>query len=131
VEQVSGTHERILRSVAFVFTLAALGCGDSEDDPVRPDTGYGAGLTPPPTVNCGDLCIRLGDCAAQLCNEDSHSTRYSGAEDLLVAQCETRCSDQAIQADLNDQEWRCAFESSCRQVFDYDVCQTRAFYTCL
>ncbi len=106
----------------------AAGCGSSP----HPDTGAGADQPVPETMNCADLCQRGGACAELLCNEDSHSSRYTGLGDLLASQCEAACSDGLVEANFTSTQWGCMFTSSCREAFDsdYDGCHTRSSYTC-
>jgi hypothetical protein len=123
-------------AVFFGVALAILGCGGSSGSsgssggPRKPDTGYGAGETPPATENCQDLCQRLGDCGAHLCDEDSMSLMYAGIGDLLATECESSCSDAEVQMAISHTQWQCFFVSSCRQVFDYDACSAMASYRC-
>jgi hypothetical protein len=112
-------------AIAAVAVTTALGC-DSE--PTHPDTGVGAGETPPGTVNCVDLCLRSAACAGPLCNEDTMSTRYTALSDLLASQCATVCA--GVQIPATQTQWQCFFQSSCRQVFEHDVCGVGANYSC-
>jgi hypothetical protein len=120
---------RSVRTLSLAVALTLLGCGSSSNSR-RPDTGYGAGQTPPATINCIDGCQRLGDCGVHLCNEDTMSMRYSGLSGALASNCESTCSDTLIKMKLSTSQWQCIFESSCRQVFDYDVCHEMASYYC-
>jgi hypothetical protein len=117
-----------VRRFSFGIALAMIGCGSSSSH--RPDTGYGAGETPPATINCTDFCQRLGDCAVHLCDEDTMSTQYLGLGDALTSECGTMCTDSLLQMKLSPTTWQCVFESSCRQVFDYDNCHDMAYYYC-
>lgn len=127
---------RLGTGMALVCTLAVVGCGgggdddDDDDNAKKPDTGYGAAQTVPTTRSCVDFCARAGDCAAQLCNEDTNSTRYDALADLLASLCEGQCTEATLQSNATDSEWQCYFQSSCRQVFDYDTCHIQASYTC-
>jgi len=115
----------------FVGTLGlvlAAGCGDAGSR--RPDTDAGAGQPVPATESCTDFCDRAGSCAATLCDEDSMSTRYLGLGDLLTLECDSTCTDTTIQTRIPADKWQCFFQSSCRQVFDYDDCHVGASYTC-
>jgi hypothetical protein len=115
---------------AFVLAAAfgmAVGCGS---DKQRPDTGAGANEPVPPTLNCVDLCARLGSCVEVLCNEDTNSSRYTGLGDLLAGQCEASCTESLVQEAFTSSKWMCLFSSSCRQVFDYDTCHADSNYHC-
>jgi hypothetical protein len=118
-------------SLMLVLALAVAGaaaCGGSA--PGHPDTGYGANQPVPATVNCTDLCTRGADCSAQLCNEDTMSTMYTALAPILIAECESECNDTVL-AQLTPANWQCYFQSSCRQVFEDNVCQTaNTKYTC-
>ncbi len=119
------------RSFAFGAIVMAIGCGSS-DAPRKPDTGSGAGLAPPATMNCTDFCQRVSDCAAILCDEDSMSMKYAVLGDVLAPQCEAMCTDSLLQMKFTTSQWQCIFESSCRQVIDssYDVCHEMSSYSC-
>jgi hypothetical protein len=120
------------RHVALAAVVMAVGCGGGNSSPRKPDTGYGAGETPPATLNCTDFCQRLSDCAAQLCDEDTMSMNYTALADVLVPPCDASCTDATLQAKLTTSQWQCFFESSCRQVVDasYDVCHANSSYSC-
>jgi len=88
-------------AVAVLAGLGLLACsgGGDDDEPRKLDTGYGKGATVPNPRTCTDLCARLGDCAAQLCNEDTHSTRYDALGELLARVSEEPgggCIDQGL-----------------------------------
>jgi len=107
------------------------GGGDDDDDERKPDTGYGKGATVPTPRTCTDLCERLADCAAQLCNEDTKSTRYDALKELLASQCDAGCTDDVVNSKITADQWQCLFQSSCREAIDYDTCHTQgASYTC-
>lgn len=106
--------------------LALAGCGSDE----HPDTGYGANEPVPTTLTCNALCARLADCATQLCNEDTSSSNYDGLEPFLIDNCETTCTDAAVQSKFTAAEWSCTFMSSCREVLDFDACMNDSHYTC-
>jgi hypothetical protein len=131
-----GTRGVVLRyagSFALSVALTAIGCGGGSSSGERkPDTGYGAGETPPATINCADLCTRLATCAADLCDEDTMSMNYGALSCLLVAPCESSCTDELLQMKITIAEWQCLFESSCRQAVDasYDACNTMSSYSC-
>jgi hypothetical protein len=115
--------------------LLGVGCGGGDDDDEaaarKPDTGYGTGQVVPSPRSCDALCTRLGDCAAALCNEDTHSTRYDALGDLLASQCMVMCSESAVATQFSADQWQCLFQKSCRQAIDYDECRTGgASYTC-
>jgi len=114
------------RWLVLSTVLLLLGCGDSG----HPDTGAGAGQPTPPTENCVDLCQRIGTCAVTLCNEDTASHRYDGADTLLAEGCVATCTDAQVQSAISPANWQCIFQSSCRQVFEHDVCQGMAHYNC-
>jgi hypothetical protein len=127
------THSGMARLgwIAAVFLTVGLGCGSGgSHGSGKPDTGYGANVTLPATKNCNDVCDRLADCAANLCNEDSMSTRYTNLVEPLAAQCKAGCSDAQVQSQFKDATWSCFFESSCRAVFDQDTCKAGSHYTC-
>ena len=116
--------------LALAMAATMLGCGGSDSPPRKPDTGAGAGLTPPATENCADLCQRLGSCVVTLCNEDTMSTRFDGFDTLLAEQCTASCTDAQVQSGISASSWQCLFVSSCRQVFDYDTCHAMSKYNC-
>ena len=115
------------RGFAVIALLVALGCGGSMG---HPDTGAGANQPVPPTENCADLCARLGSCVVTLCNEDTMSTRYNGLDTLLSDECAAGCTDAQIMSGLTSTQWTCLFQSSCRQVFEYDTCHQMGHYNC-
>jgi hypothetical protein len=117
--------------LCVLAALGVLGCGDDEGgDERKPDTGYGAGAPVPSPRTCTDLCVRLGDCATALCNEDTNSTRYDALESALVDDCELTCSESLVNSEFSEAQWTCLFESSCREVFDYDECRAGGSYFC-
>ena len=124
----------ILRgALSCVAATTAMGCGGGgSSSPRKPDTGLGAGATPPTTINCVDFCQRISDCAGDLCDEDSMSMRYAALGDVLSSECDTTCTDSLLQSKLTTAQWQCLFVSSCREVVDsnYDVCHAMASYTC-
>ncbi len=111
--------------------MTALGCGDDGPAPptMHPDTGVGAGETPPPSINCVDLCLREAYCVGQLCDEDKMSTVYTIVADQIAAECNVSCSG-VPSIGVTQTEWQCLFQSSCRQVFERDSCATKATYSC-
>jgi hypothetical protein len=109
-----------------VVAAAVAGC----DSGGPPDTGVGAHQTPPAAVTCADLCRRTTDCFAELCNEDTGSTRYTALGDVLDRQCVATCTDSVLQSKITADQWRCTFESSCRQILENDVCQVTSRYSC-
>ncbi|HMF39461.1 MAG TPA: hypothetical protein VKQ32_02145 [Polyangia bacterium] len=115
------------RGFAIAILLTLIGCGDSAR---RPDTGAGAGQPVPPTENCVDLCNRLGSCVVILCDEDTHSMNYDGLGTLLADQCVSTCTDAQVMSGVSSTAWQCIFQSSCRQVFDYDTCHGMGTYHC-
>jgi hypothetical protein len=121
----------MMRVIACAILAAALGCG-GDSPPRHPDTGAGAGQTPPTTVNCVDFCQRSSQCLVTLCDEDTMSTQYDALLDLVVMQCQSSCVDATIQSMINPTAWQCLFQSSCRQVFEYNTCNaTPASYRCM
>ena len=94
-----------MKRAAVFALLLALGCGGSDSPPRKPDTGAGAGLTPPATENCADLCQRLGSCVVTLCNEDTMSTRYTGLDVVLADQCTATCTDAQVQSAIPPAGW--------------------------
>jgi hypothetical protein len=116
--------------VAAAFAMAA-SCGDDPTPTRHPDTGIGAGETPPAVANCLDLCLRSSYCVGQLCDEDKMSTAYGAIADQLALQCATQCGPAvAVPGDSTPASWQCLFQSSCRQVFEEDVCGVKARYSC-
>jgi hypothetical protein len=115
--------------IAAVAVTPAASCGDGASTPAHPDTGAGAGETPPAAVSCVDLCLRNAACAAPLCNEDTMSTMYTALADLLASQCAPLCAGVQVPP-ITATQWQCLFQSSCRQVFEHDVCGVGATYTC-
>jgi hypothetical protein len=123
---------RTISCVVLLVCVAGCGGGDGNDDnpPARkPDTGFGAAQPVPAPPTCTDLCTRLADCSAALCNEDTGSTRYDGLADILSANCDAMCADSSLTK-ITAAEWQCLFQSSCRQAIDYDTCGTGASYFC-
>jgi len=116
---------RLLGLVAGVG-LALAGC----DSAGHPDTGYGAGPVAPTPLNCMALCERSADCLVALCDEDTMSTRYEAIRSPVTSECEASCTDALLQSMATGNSWRCLFESSCRQVYEHDVCAAHASYRC-
>jgi len=116
----------------LLVVLGVAGCGDdsSEDEERKPDTGYGVAQPVPGTRSCLELCGRLGDCAEHLCNEDTDSSRYDGLGGLIASQCEATCTDSLLESAFTQAQWQCLFQSSCREVFDYDDCHAEGSYYC-
>jgi hypothetical protein len=130
---VKTAWSRVAAACLLALCVVACGGSDDEDDEKqrKPDTGYGAGLSVPSPRTCQDLCSRLGDCAAALCNEDHDTTQYSSLEDILNSQCLASCDDSIVNStEVTDAMWSCMFESSCREVFDYDECNASGSYYC-
>ena len=120
---------RAPRHLLLIFALAlsaagAAGCGSSGGAPAHPDTGYGANQAVPTTINCTDFCTRGADCGAQLCNEDTMSTMYTTLVPLVVSECESAACNASVLAMITPADWQCFFTSSCRQVFEHNVCHT-------
>jgi hypothetical protein len=126
---MNGGRFNVARALACAALAAVLGCGS--DPPSHPDTGAGAGLPVPTTENCVDLCARLGDCVVTLCNENTNSTQFEGLQGALALQCESTCTDALVMSQINPTAWSCIFQSSCRQVFERDICHTSANYHCM
>ena len=112
--------------IAVAVILAALGCGSDG----HPDTGAGAGQTPPATENCVDLCQRIADCFVILCNEDTQSTRYEAVRTIAATECQTTCTDEAVMSRFSPAAWQCTFLSSCRQVLEDAACIRPSTYSC-
>jgi hypothetical protein len=113
--------------VALVAVGTMVGCGGSDG---HPDTGYGANQPVPTPETCVDLCQRLADCVVDLCDEDTNSTRYAGAQYLLASSCESTCTDAQVQSAVSSTAWQCMFEDTCRQVFGEDSCHAMSHYNC-
>ena len=58
------------------------------------------------------------------------TTSFMATRDVLDNQCVAGCTDAQLQAEATDASWQCLFESSCRQVFEHDVCKANAQYSC-
>lgn len=112
---------------AVLAVVMSVGC---DDDDGGKDSGFGAGQSVPATVNCGDLCKRMGDCFVALCNEDTMSSNYDGLDGLLQRQCESTCTEETLRSRISADAWRCVFQSSCRAVFGKDECRAMSRYTC-
>jgi hypothetical protein len=110
----------------LVVVLALAACGSAG----HPDTGYGAGQPAPATPTCAALCERSADCLVTLCDEDTMSTRYEALRSLVAGQCNATCTDALLQSMATGNSWRCLFESSCRQVYEQDLCAAHASYHC-
>jgi hypothetical protein len=113
--------------MAAGLSSVVLGCGSAGG---YPDTGFGAGAPVPPTKTCDDFCARSADCFVALCNENTSSTRYTALRDVIDNDCLASCTDANLQAEATDASWQCVFTSSCRQVFEHDVCNAKARYSC-
>jgi hypothetical protein len=120
----------MMRAIGIAVLAATFGCG-SDGPPPHPDTGAGAGQPVPATETCVDLCARLGDCVVILCDENTNSTQFEGFQDILASQCVSGCTDALVMSSINATAWSCVFQSSCRQVFEHDVCHTQANYHCM
>jgi hypothetical protein len=117
---------RALRLGLFAIVL---GC-DAGAPVTVPDSGYGAHAPVPATKTCKDLCARSADCVVALCDENMSTTSFVGIRDAFESQCLSSCSDATLAAMATDASWRCLFDSTCRQVFERDVCMAHASYTC-
>ena len=118
-------NDRIAAMV--IMALSAVGCGGSSG---HPDTGAGAHQSVPATETCMDLCQRVATCVEILCNEDTKSTRFLGAGSVLVPACLASCTDATVMSTVPPAHWTCLFESSCRQVLEFEVCDEKASYRC-
>jgi hypothetical protein len=139
---------RVTALLVAVLVLTAFGAGCSSDDdggdddeggsgsgnepnePRKPDTGYGADQTVPNPRTCQDFCARFGDCIVKLCGEDQQTSIYEGLEGVLASSCLASCSDSLLTSGTTSTEWQCYFQSSCREVFDYDDCHVDGYYYC-
>jgi hypothetical protein len=115
--------------MVFGALVVAVGCGGSEDR--RPDTGAGASQPVPATLNCADMCGRLADCLVTLCNEDTNSMQFTPLGSVVEAQCVSGCTDALVMTQFSTTAWQCLFQSSCRQVLDYDTCAVDSSYHCM
>jgi len=120
-----------LAIAAATFT-AVTGCDQPAPSPaVHPDTGIGAGETAPATIDCLDLCLRGAECVGDLCNEDKMSSAYTALAQELALQCSATCATNPPNlGSITQAQWQCLFQSSCRQVFEHDVCNVNARYSC-
>jgi hypothetical protein len=116
-----------LAGAGLLAWLALAGCDDGEK---KPDTGYGAGQSPPSTVSCAEFCRRAADCGGHLCTEDMGNDLYLDLFSAMESQCESTCTDSLLSSRVTNTNWTCLFKSSCRQVFDYDACNVQANYYC-
>ncbi|HVV52802.1 MAG TPA: hypothetical protein VHO06_24285 [Polyangia bacterium] len=117
-----------LAALGSLFVAGGLGCGSAAE---HPDTGYGADQPVPATENCVDLCHRFVDCVADLCDENTDSTRYASTVPAEEPQCEATCTDAEVQARVTASMWQCIFQQTCRQVFAHNACQTDSSFECL
>jgi hypothetical protein len=124
------TGRSLSRTVLHTFVTALLATNVSCDSAGHPDTGAGANKTPPAVETCVDLCQRLADCVVTLCDEDTSSTRYDAIHDPVASSCVAPCTDAQIQSKVTPDMWSCIFKSSCRQVFQDDVCHGMSHYSC-
>src|SRR5262245_21612040 len=113
-------RRRVTPCLAACLFPILLGCDGAAG---FPDTGHGAGQPVPPTKNCKDYCARSADCIVALCDENMSTTSFMAIRDGFENQCVAGCTDAQLQAEANDASWQCLFESSCRQVFEKDVCK--------
>lgn len=111
----------------FVLSVGSR-CG--EPDRRRPDTGYGANHPVPAAPSCMAFCERLTDCVIALCGEDTMSPPPAGERDLVMASCNASCEPAEGEGEIAWSILHCMFESSCREVFDYDVCDVNGRYHC-
>jgi hypothetical protein len=118
--------------VAFVVALGgAAACGGGSGAPAHPDTGYGANQPVPATENCTDFCTRAVSCGTQLCNEDTMSNSYTALAPLLMTECQTAACNDSVLAQITPANWQCYFQSTCRQVFEQNICHvSNARYSC-
>jgi hypothetical protein len=108
--------------------VVASACGGEDR---RPDTGAGAAQPIPATLNCADMCGRLADCLVTLCNEDTNSTQFTPLGPVVESQCVSGCTEAIVMSQFSPQDWTCLFQSSCRQVLDYDTCAVDSSYHCM
>ena len=123
----------VVRGVVLALCGGMLGaCGDEGGGGSgRPDTGYGAGDAPSSTTpNCADLCARSADCFVHLCDEDTKSNLYDDLGPFLEDACQLNCATVDVRTKVSAEAWQCVFRSSCRQVFDQDVCHGMGSYQC-
>ena len=114
-------------AIVGILALIATGCGGASG---HPDTGAGAHQPVPATENCADVCKRFGDCLVVLCNEDTQSTRFQGAGEVLAEDCLSTCADDTVMSKIAPTQWTCFFDSSCRQIFEYHRCDPNSYYRC-
>lgn len=133
-------------SVLVVVMLGAVGCGSSDDgddddnggdggsssnEPRKPDTGYGSNEPVPNPRDCVPFCERFGDCIVALCSEDDQTSIYDGLRDPVAGACEQSCNTTILNSSqFTSAKWQCFFQSSCREVFDYDDCDLDSSYFC-
>jgi hypothetical protein len=144
VERRAARFGRVASLLTASLVLVAVGPGCSSDDdsgddddggagndePRKPDTGYGTDQTVPSPRTCQDFCARFGDCIVKLCGEDQQTSIYEGLEEILASSCLSSCTDSLLSSGITNTEWQCYFQSSCREVFDYDVCKVDGYYYC-
>jgi hypothetical protein len=129
--------------VLFVLMLGVSGCGSDDEgdddggggsgsnEPRKPDTGYGANEPVPGPRECAPFCERFGDCLVALCSEDDQTSIYDGLGALVAGACEQSCNTTVLNsAEFTSAKWQCFFQSSCREVFDYDECDLDGSYFC-
>jgi len=117
--------------IVLAVSMAGTACsGSASGKPNHPDSGYGKEIVTPSSINCTDFCNRMGDCAAHLCTEDTGSAAYAGISGLVVQECGMTCVDSQLSAKMTKDQWTCLFQSSCREVFDYDNCHANSSYYC-
>jgi hypothetical protein len=126
---------RLIGCALRVAALAALvngvpGCDGGDGGDGQPDTGYGGGQPVPATINCSDLCARMGDCGGHLCAEDKKNQAYLGLGDAIESECLASCTDTSIQSKATSTQWSCLFEKTCREVFGHDACGMQSTYWC-
>lgn len=94
--------------------------------------GGGGGGNSPSLTRCDYNCDLLASCTVDLCNEDTHSTRFDVQYDGLKQRCLASCDEAAVRAEeaAHPGKVACVAASSCRAVFDTDECNTHGMYSC-
>jgi hypothetical protein len=118
------------RALLLTFVTALLATNISCDSAGHPDTGAGANQPPPAVETCAGLCQRLADCVVTLCDEDTNSSRYIALHEPISNSCMSTCTDALVQSNITPTAWNCTFQSSCRRVFQDDVCHGMSQYNC-
>ena len=87
----------------------------------------------PSSPSCDSLCDRIADCTRHLCNVDTNTNSYDSLEPMLYEDCMSDCQDADIElfAEQLPVVYECVFESSCREVFADDICESDSYYVCM